>query len=149
MCGTIVTLSSANKAGLMVGSPTNTSSPARKIVRLLSASISAGSSTTEPRATLIKMPRRPVDEIVGCRPTRQDGDQGVDIAGHGDEVAVIAVGQQWLLGACIVADRPAEGLEAAGNGAADAPHTHDADAAVAQRGRGQSIVALSRPAALA
>src|SRR5215510_4930308 len=53
-CGCSTTLSSAKKRGSIFGSDANTSSAAPAIFPFCSAAINAGSSTTEPRDTLMR-----------------------------------------------------------------------------------------------
>src|SRR5581483_3491884 len=67
-CGVITTLSSFISAAGTRGSSSNTSRPAAALRRLTSASTSASSSTSQPRATLTKMPRGPSASITS-RPT--------------------------------------------------------------------------------
>src|ERR1700722_4862353 len=59
ICGSSTTFCIARSSSGTFGSLSNTSSPAARMVPDLSAAIKAGSSTTEPRATLMTTPRGP------------------------------------------------------------------------------------------
>ena len=59
ICGSSTTFCMAFSSSGTFGSLANTSSPAARMVPDFSAATSAGSSTTEPRATLISTPRGP------------------------------------------------------------------------------------------
>ena len=86
VCGVSTSPGASSSAGLTWGSPSNTSSAAPRIWPVRSASIRAASSTTPPRAVLIRYAvgfhraqGRGVDQVAGL-----GGQRGV----HGDDVAV-------------------------------------------------------------
>ena len=119
------------------------------MVLSLSASISAGSSTTEPRAMLIRMPSGPsalstsaLMRFLRRRPARRDGDQDVHVARHVDELRIVAVADARRRPARVIDHRHLHGVEPARDRLADGAHADHADGAVAQRRLGERIGAL-------
>ena len=111
------------------------------MVLSFSALISAASSTTEPRAMLMRMPSRPervehlgVDRFLVAGAARRDHDEHVDVARHVDQLRIVLVRTP----ACgrparVIDHRHLHGLEPARDRLADAAHADHADGAVAQR----------------
>ena len=109
-----------------------------------SASISACSSTTLPRATLIRMPFGPsarrTSALMRCFVSAPPGVITISTSaglGEADEGRVIGIGHVLLPGAAVIGHLDVEGLDALGDRLADPAEADDADLAVAQ-GRAES-----------
>src|SRR3974390_735181 len=120
-CGNSTTCSISSNSLGTCGSLANTSRPAEKMVRFFNASISAASSTTEPRAMLMKMPFGPSALSTS---------------------ALIMFAVARLFVAAVIDDRHGEGLQPARNRPTDAAHANYADGAVSQRGLGERVLLL-------
>ena len=147
ICGNSTTFCMAFSSSGTFGSLANTSSPAARMVPDFSAATSAGSSTTEPRATLISDAARPerlqhvgIDHLGGSGAAGHDHDQRIDRLRHLHQVGIVLVGHGRGRVARMIGHRHARGLEPASDRLADAAHADDADLAVAQRADAQGIV---------
>src|SRR6185437_13876031 len=99
------------------------------MVRFFRASISAGSSMTEPRAMLTTMPVGPSALSTSAL-----------IMFFVEAPGIVLVGDAGLRVTRMIDDRHAEGLEPPCDGTADAAHADHADGAVPQGGLRQRII---------
>ena len=108
------------------------------MVPFFSAAIKASSSTTLPRAILIRMPFGQAPRALrhrscsASRPARRDNHDHIDVARHLDQICIIFIGDFGILAARMINHRHFHRFEPAGDRLANAAHPDHTDGAIAQ-----------------